>query len=65
MEKKSFNATGYVIEVSKDPTFASKEFSIETADTFYKHFKTFDKKSIFYWRVQAFNGLHGRKLDCP
>ncbi|MFN8319349.1 MAG: M12 family metallo-peptidase [Saprospiraceae bacterium] len=54
--KKSFNATGYVIEVSKDPTFASKEFSVETADTFYKHFKTFDKKSVYYWRVQAFNG---------
>ena len=53
--KKSPNATAYVIEVSKDPTFATKEFSEERVDTFYKHFKTFDKKSIYYWRVKALN----------
>ncbi len=57
--KKSINATGYVIEVSKDPTFASIEFSKETADTFYRHFKTFDKKSVYFWRVKAFNGCQG------
>lgn len=57
--KKSGNATGYVLEVSKDPTFTSVEFSQETADTFYRHFKTFDKKSVYFWRVKAFNGCQG------
>lgn len=52
---KSGNATSYKLEVSKDPTFASTEFSTTVTDSTYRHFKTFDKKSVFYWRVRAIN----------
>ncbi len=52
---KSINATSYKLEVSKDPTFSNVEFSNTVLDSTYRHFKTFDKKSIFYWRVKAIN----------
>ncbi len=51
----SGNAESYTIEVSKDPTFATVEFSKNIVDTFFRYFKTFDKKSIYYWRVKAIN----------
>lgn len=51
----SLNATNYILEVSKDPSFINLEFSQNITDTSYRHFKTFDKKSIFYWRLKGFN----------
>jgi subtilisin-like proprotein convertase family protein len=51
----SSNALSYQIEVSKDPTFATVEFSKNVTEPTYKHFKTFDKKSVFFWRVKAIN----------
>ncbi|MBK8700811.1 MAG: T9SS type A sorting domain-containing protein [Saprospiraceae bacterium] len=55
---KSINALSYTIEVSKDPAFSTLEFSETTTDSFYRHFKTFDKKSVYYWRVRASNSCN-------
>lgn len=50
------NATSYTIEVSKSPLFTNVESSGTVTDTFFKPSKTFDKKSLYFWRIKATNG---------
>jgi subtilisin-like proprotein convertase family protein len=58
------NATSYTIEVSKSPLFTTIEAGGTVTDTFYKPSKTFDKKSLYYWRVRANNECtEGEWLD--
>jgi subtilisin-like proprotein convertase family protein len=52
---KAFNAINYTLQVSKSPTFADLSLTNTTLDTFFKPAKTFDKKSIYYWRIRANN----------
>ena len=49
------NATSYSIEVSKSPLFTNIEASGTITDTFFKPIKTFDKKSLYFWRMRASN----------
>lgn len=49
------NATSYTIEVSKSPLFINVESGGTVTDTFFKPSKTFDKKSLYFWRMKATN----------
>jgi subtilisin-like proprotein convertase family protein len=52
---KAVNATSYTLQVSKSPTFSTIDLTTTTQDTFFKPIKTFDKKSVYYWRLNAIN----------
>ncbi len=51
----SVNGINYELQVSKDPSFEIIDLIKVTDEAIFKPVKTFDKKSIYFWRLRAIN----------